>query len=547
MKPVTSQKAPSDLQEHIARLGELDLVTRIDRPIDKDSELHPLARWQFQGGLREEDRRAFLFTNVVGAHGESYDIPVLVGGLGGSAEIYAAGLGVPVNQIGELWVQAVANPIPPILVTDAPCQEVVQTGKDLLAAGGGLATLPVPISTPGFDSAPYLTATLCVTKDPENGVQNMGTYRAALKANDRLGVRMASRLGGAGGYLHWQKYKKLGKEMPCAIVIGCAPAVLFTGPQKLPIDVDEMNVAGGLMGKPVRTVRCKTVDLVVPADSEIVIEGVIDTDLLEPEGPFGESHGHVALEDFNMSMRVTAITRKRKPVFLSIISQVTPSESSVLKRVAYEPMFLEHLQRVLSVRGIKRVVMHEPLTNLRKVIFLQFERGTPRTEVWRGMQGAANLQAQCGKLVIAVSEDISPENADAIFWSLAYRSNFMEDVLITPFRSSGHGPKSGRAPTEGTMLIDATLKHDMPPLALPTEVFMLRAKEIWEELDLPRIAPQAPWHGYQLGDWAEEWTGFANAAVAGDWRQNGISTYARRHGNLIPETPVRSIEGQKEK
>jgi UbiD family decarboxylase len=541
-KPIV-QKAPADLQEHIARLTERGLVTRIDRRIDKDSELHPLARWQFQGGLREEDRRAFLFTNVVGAHGESYDIPVLVGGLGASPEIYASGLGVPVSDIGALWVRAMANPIAPVLVEKAPCQEVVQTGAELLASG--LASLPIPISTPGFDSAPYLTATLCVTKDPDNGIQNMGTYRAALKANDRLGVRMASRLSGAGGYLHWKKYKKLGQPMPCAIVVGCAPAVLFTGPQKLPIDVDEMGVAGGLMGKAVRTVRCKTVDLVVPADSEIVIEGLIDTDLLEPEGPFGESHGHVALEDFNMSMRVTAITRKHKPVFLSIISQVTPSESSVLKKVAYEPMFLEHLRHTLGIRGVKRVVMHEPLTNLRKVIFVQFERGTPKTEIWRGMQGASSLQAQCGKLVIAVSEDISPDNADAIFWSLAYRSDFVQDVLITPHRSSGHGPKSGRAANEGTMLIDATLKTDLPPLALPAEEFMLRAKDIWQELDLPRIAPQTPWHGYQLGDWADEYAGYAKAAVAGDWRANGTATYGRRHGNLIPETPVRSVEQPK--
>ncbi|HEX3442632.1 MAG TPA: UbiD family decarboxylase [Pseudolabrys sp.] len=540
-----AQKAPSDLQEHLALLTKRGLVTQIDRRIDKDSELHPLARWQFQGGLRDEERRAFLFTNVIGARGESYDIPVLVGGIAASPEIYAAGLGVPVADIGRVWVKAMAEPIAPVLIEDAPCQEVVLSGDELAAEGGGLATLPVPISTPGFDSAPYLTATLCVTKDPESGIQNMGTYRAALKANDRLGVRMASRLSGAGGYLHWEKYKKLGKLMPCAIVIGCAPAVLFTGPQKLPIDVDEMGVAGGLMGRPVRTVRCKTIDLVVPADSEIVIEGLIDTDLLEPEGPFGESHGHVALEDFNMSMRVTAITRKRKPVFISIVSQVTPSESSVLKRVAYEPMFLEHLRHALGVRGIKRVVMHEPLTNLRKVIFLQFARGTPKTEVWRGMQGAATLQAQCGKLVIAVSEDIQPENADAIFWSLAYRSNFMEDLLVTPYRSSGHGPKSGRGAMEGTLLIDATLKHDMPPLALPAEEYMARAKDIWQELGLPRIVPQAPWHGYQLGDWSEEWTGFADAAVAGDWRQNGESTYARRHGNLKPETPVRSVESPK--
>ena len=541
MTSPVAQDAPSDLQEHLARLTARGLVTRIDKPIDKDSELHPLARWQFQGGLRDEERRAFLFTNVVGAHGEKYDIPVLVGGLAASPEIYAAGLGVPVSEIGCVWVKAMAAPIAPVPVNDAPCQEVVITGDALKKQG--LATLPVPVSTPGFDSAPYLTATLCVTKDPDSNIQNMGTYRAALKANDRLGVRMASRLSGAGGYLHWEKYRKLGQPMPCAIVLGCAPAVLFTGPQKLGIDVDEMAVAGGLMGRPVRTVRCKTVDLVVPADSEIVIEGLIDTDLLEPEGPFGESHGHVALEDYNMSMRVTAITRKRKPVFISIVSQVTPSESSVLKKVAYEPMYLEHLKSALGVRGIKRVVMHEPLTNLRKVIFLQFARGTPRTEVWRGMQGAATLQAQCGKLVIAVSEDIAPENADAIFWSLAYRSNFLEDLLVTPYRTSGHGPKSGRAPTEGTLLIDATLKHDMPPLALPAEEYMSRAKAIWEELGLPRISPQSPWHGYQLGDWTQQWTDFADAAVAGDWRQNGESTYARRHGNLKPETPVRSIEG----
>ena len=80
-------------------------------------------------------------------------------------------------------------------------------GDDLRKPGGGSARLPVPISTPGFDAAPYLTATLCITRDPETGVRNMGTYRAALKATDRLGVRMASRLGGAGGYLHWCKYR----------------------------------------------------------------------------------------------------------------------------------------------------------------------------------------------------------------------------------------------------------------------------------------------------------------------------------------------------
>jgi 4-hydroxy-3-polyprenylbenzoate decarboxylase len=534
--------APSDLQEHLANLEARGLLTTISREIDKDSELHPLVRWQFQGGLPEEDRRAFLFTNVVDAHGKTYDIPVVVGALAASPEIYAAGLGCKVEEIGAAWVRAMENPIPSQLIEDAPCQQVVMTGDALTAEGGGMAALPVPISTPGFDSAPYLTATLVVTKDPESCIRNMGTYRGALKARDRLAVRMASRLGGAGGYQHWLKYQARGEKMPVAIVIGCAPAVLFTGPQKLKIDEDEMDVAGGLMGRPVRTVRCKTVDLEVPAESEIVIEGLIATDYLEPEGPFGESHGHIALEDYNMSMQITAITMRKNPVFVSIVSQVTPSESSVLKKVAYEPLYFEHLKRALNIKGIKRVVMHEPLTNIRKVIFLQFDKTAPQTEIWRGLHGAASLQAQCGKVVIAVSDDIEPNNADAIFWSIAYRSNINTDVVMDPYRSGGHGPKSGAGGSDGTLLIDATLKGKMPPLALPAEPFMTKAKAIWEELQLPRLTPQAPWHGYHLGDWDDLWTQFADRAVAGEWEQNGAHTGARQRGGMKPETPTRDIE-----
>ncbi len=328
VKPGARQAKPKiakDFQDHLAALEERGLVVRVDRPINKDTELHPLARWQFQGALPEDERRAFLFTNVVGSDGRKYDMPVVAGALAASPEIYALGMGVALDDIGSAWLKAIHNPIPPVTVNHGACQEVVITGDALRAPDGGLKALPVPISTPGFDAAPYLTATICITKDPETGIRNMGTYRGQLKATDRLGVRMASRLGGAGGYLHWQKYQKLKQPMPVAIVIGCAPAIFFTGPQKLAVDFDEMGVAGALMHEPVKTVRCVSIDLEVPADSEIVIEGLIDSELLEPEGPFGESHGHVALEDYNMSMQVTAITMKKNPVFVSIISQVTPS------------------------------------------------------------------------------------------------------------------------------------------------------------------------------------------------------------------------------
>src|SRR5882757_7471816 len=415
-----------DLQEHMADLEAGGLLVRIDHPIDKDTELHPLVRLQFIGGIPEAERKAFLFTNVVDATGRRYDIPVVVGVIAASAEVYSLGMRRPVGEIGAAWLDAIAHPIPPVRVTAPQCQEVVISGDALRTPNGGLKLFPVPISTPGFDSAPYLTATLCITKDPDSGIQNYGTYRAALKATDRLVVRMVARAGGAGGFLHWQKYNERKQPMPIAIVVGAAPVAMFTGAQKLATDVDEIGVAGALAGRPVPVAKCATIDLDVPADSEIVIEGLIDTDRLEPEAPFGESNGYVALEAFNMPMRVTAITHRRKPVFTSIISQVTPSESSVIKKVAYEPLFLSHLRNQLSIKGIRKVVMHERLTNLRPVIFLQFAFGTPRTEVWRALHGAATLQSNCGKIIVAVSDDIDPASVDAVLWSMAYRSNPVE-------------------------------------------------------------------------------------------------------------------------
>src|SRR5712671_5710857 len=141
---------PLDFQRHLAALEAQGLLVRIDRPINKDTELHPLARWQFQGGLKEEQRRAFLFTNVVDSSGRRYDIPVAVGALAASPRIYAVGMGRPVEEIEAAWTHAIAHPVAPVAVSSPPCQQVVIRSDDLRGAGNGLARLPVPISTPGF-------------------------------------------------------------------------------------------------------------------------------------------------------------------------------------------------------------------------------------------------------------------------------------------------------------------------------------------------------------------------------------------------------------
>ena len=540
-----------DLHEHLRTLEERGLLLRIERPIDKDAEMHPLVRWQFVGGIDEHERKAFLFTHVVDARGRRYEFPVAVGALAANRAVYCAGMLADEPDIPGRWENAIANPIPPRIVTEALCQEVVIEGDALKGEGHGLDRLPIPVSTPGFDSAPTLTATNVITKDPETGVQNHGTYRAGLKAPDRLVVRMATRIGGAGGYRHYVKHQKRGdKTMPCAIVLGAPPCVAMVAPQKLPIDVDEIGVAGGLAGAPINVVRARTVDLLVPAEAEFVIEGELDTQLLEPEGPFGESHGHIALEEFNIPMRVTAITHRKDAIVASYISQVTPSESSAMKRVAYEPMFLAHLQKTLGIRSVKRVTLHERMTALRRIAIVTMERGAPQTEIWRALYGITSFRADCGKICIAVNDDIDPDNSDAIFWALAFRMNPAKDLHVMPYRSQGHGPEREHEAgdeDDATVLIDATMKEALPPLALPKREYMERASAIWHELGLPKLRPQSPWFGAPIGDWMPQWDEAAARAASGDYLANGRISEALRKGGIKPETRFVPERSEKEK
>ena len=207
--PVTRHRGGrgySDLHEHLAALKKAGLLLTIDRPVDKDAELHPLVRWQYVGGVEEHERRAFLFTNVVDGRGRKYQFPVVVGAYAGNRAIYCVGMRAKPEEVQPKWDHAIANPVKPRIVDKAACQEVVIKGAALRGEGKGLDSLPIPVSTPGFDGAPTLTATNVITRDPETGIQNHGTYRAGLKAPDRCVIRMATRVGGAGGYRHYLKH-----------------------------------------------------------------------------------------------------------------------------------------------------------------------------------------------------------------------------------------------------------------------------------------------------------------------------------------------------
>jgi 3-polyprenyl-4-hydroxybenzoate decarboxylase len=213
-----------------------------------------------------------------------------------------------------------------------------------------------------------------------------------------------------------------------------------------------------------------------------------------------------------------------------------------------EPLFLNYLTNTLGIKGIKRVAMHEPLTNIRKVIALICERDMPTTEVWRALYGAAVLHRAAGKYVIALNDDIDPDNADAILWAMSYRANPSLDMHILPHRDQGHGPRSKRnGGQDASVLIDATLKEDFPPISLPKREFMERAKVIWEELGLPKLKPEAPWFGYSLGEWPDEMEQAAQRAVRGDYFETGALLEKRRRKDVRMNTEVRNVDEKKTK
>ena len=435
----------ADLHEHLDRLDRAGLLHRIDAPVNKDTEMHPLVRWQFRGGIPERDRKAFLFTNVIDSRGRRYDIPVAIGAFAANPAIYCVGMNVALQRGHRAAVGArVCQPDRAARRRDG----AVPGYRHHRARPRRSRPRPRSVADPDLDTR--LRRRSLSYRDlrhhprSRTGIANLGTYRGQLKSPTRLGMMTLVNVR-AGGYEHWRKYQAKGERMPIAIVVGCPPVVAFMGPQKPPHGVDELTIAGGLAGAPINVVRAKTVDLLVPAESEVVIEGFADPDYLEPEGPFGESHGYVALEDYNLVIEVTAITRRRNAIVTSIISQVTPSESSVDQAPRPTSRCSSPICATRSASRESSGWYARAADQSAQCVILQFAAGSRASEVWRALNGEVTLQAIVGKFVIAVDEDIDPENADAVFWAMSYRCNPIKDTHVVPYRDPGHGPRTGDA------------------------------------------------------------------------------------------------------
>ena len=518
-----------DLHEWLETLESHGYLNRIQRRINKDTEMHPLVRLQFRG-LAEKERKGWLFENVTDVSERAYDIPVALAVMAPNRSVYALGMGVrSPEEIVAKWAESQTHPIAPRVVSAAPCQELVYEGQALLDAGG-TGMLPVPISTPGFDCAPFLSSGHWVTKDPETGDLNFGTYRGQIKSPTRIGLFAFSYQDISK---HWNKARALGQPLEAAIVIGCTPNLSYCSTARLP--VPEYPVAGGIAGEPLELVRCKSVDLLVPAHSEIVIEGIVATDEIEPEGPFGEFTGYMAHREPDKFMTVTCMTRKRNAIFQAFFSQFPPSESSVLRGVGQEGVFYKLLTVDHRMKGIVEVALHEAAGSHGVcVIKVNKQEGTKPFDALRVI---ADLPRAAPKILIAVDGDIDPRDADSVNWAMSYRIQPHRDIEIREIKVStaldfSLAPPSSRAEAASlkasAILIDATRKWDYPPTSLPKKEYMEGARTIWQELGLPELQLKSPWFGYDLGSWSEEDERDAERAIRGQHYVTGELRKAQR-------------------
>jgi 4-hydroxy-3-polyprenylbenzoate decarboxylase len=521
-----------DLRAHLGNLERAGKLVRVTRPINKDTELMPLVRWQFRG-LEESERKGFLFEHVVDVKGRRFPGQVAVGIYAGSSEIYSIGMGCPVGEIRKRWQGALAKPVPPRIVERGAVQEEVHVGASLLEHGG-LDEFPVPISTPGFDVAPYTTASCWVTKEPDGSWLNVGNYRGQIKSQDRIGVFIAPR---KHAWKHWDTMREQGQPwIEAALVIGGPPGLTYLSGSRVPYGVEEYAAAGALIGEPLELVRCKTVDLLVPAHAELVIEGRISTEYLEPEAPFGEFTGYMGERVFNAVFETTAITHRKNPIFAAILSQMPPSESSKLKKLSQDNNYLFYLRNHCGIPQVQDITFHE--IALESWVVVQLKRCNPSV-VWQALYAIAGKNTSAGKIVIAVDDDIDPNDLESVVWALSYRMQPHRDMKVIGNRAIGLDP-SGLAPREdlrnmtaqtefgSLVLINAMRDWDYPPVSLPAKPYMDRARQIWEELGLPKLTPRMPWHGYELGAWTDRDRQEAQWAVEGDHYRTGDRSNQQR-------------------
>ncbi|MBI4328367.1 MAG: menaquinone biosynthesis decarboxylase [Chloroflexi bacterium] len=480
-----------DLREFVAFLESRGELTRIKAAVSWDLEIS-----QICDRVVKQSGPALLFENVSG-----YKTPVLINTFG-TARRMAWALGVDdLDELGERvrkLLHMVQGPpqgllnklraladlakmarIAPQRVDDAPCQEVVLKGDEV-----DLFKLPIIKCWPQ-DAGRYITLPLVITRDPESGVYNLGMYRMQVFDKSTTGMHWQTHKVGTH---HQRLTEEKGMErMEVAVALGGDPATVWTGSAPLPPDVSEYLVAGFLRERPVEVVKGVTVDLEVPAQAEIVLEGYVDVKERRVEGPFGDHTGYYSLAEEYPVFHVTAVTHRRDAIYPTIIVGRPPQEDYWMGK-ATERLFLPIIQMVVPEVADMNMPAEGVFHNL-VVVSIKKEFPGHAQKVAHALWGLGLMML--AKAIVVVDHNVNVHDLSEVAWRVTNNIDARRDVFFAegPVDDLDH---AGSAPRFASKLgIDATRKgrgelggREWPPDIVMAPEMVALVERRWKEYGL---------------------------------------------------------------
>jgi 2,5-furandicarboxylate decarboxylase 1 len=395
-----------DLQAYIDFLEAGNLLIRVKTEVDAHLELAGIAK-------RFEGDKVVLFEKVKGS-----DYPVLIGlywNLDIMAKVFNCGRDkLPFVLTDEIraWQK---DPMEPVILDSGPANEVIETDIDLY-------TLPVPHHATG-DGGRYLTSSVVIAKDPDTGVRNLSVHRMMVTGKNRFTL-LLEELGHVMDY--YKRAEAKGEALEITVNNGVDYPVLMAGAvpaSAAPIGSDELGIVSQMRGVPVDLIKAQTVDVEAIANAQFVIEGRILPGIREPEGPYAEVTGYYADRDDRWVMEVTAITRRKKPVFNSILSgtEVGNAYGLIAGAGAFDKIH-SLVPEVTAVHFADGSVPYHLVVRMNKT-----HEGSQRNAIM-----AAFVSLAFVKTVTVVDEDVDIYNPANVDWAVQTRCCYESDLLQIP-------------------------------------------------------------------------------------------------------------------
>ena len=482
-----------DLREWLDRVEQIGELVRVEQPVDWDQEMSAISYLV----AKQQPSPAILFDNPKGYEGSPVGARMLWNVLGPSVRRIALTMEEPPDTPALELIKRVKDKLkrrtPPeeIAASRAPVYENSKLGEEV-----DLSLLPIPRHWP-LDGGRYAgTADCVITRDPDSGYLNVGTYRMMLQGEREVGLYLSP---GKDARLHITRAWQRGESIPVAAAWGIDPLYMVLGSQTFPKNVSEYEGIGGVKGEPVPLVRGKTTDLLIPANAEFVIEGVIHPNAVKTEGPFGEFPGYYGRPEAGCPLvEVTAVHYRSRPILTNALMADYPSnEQSGFFAIARSARIWDDLDK-LGIPGIAGVYCHPAGAGGFGMTIISLEQRYAGHAA-QALALAAQVPggAYYTKWIVAVDEDVDPTDMDQVIWAMSSRCNPIDDIDIlrntwSTWLDPTQNPPEER-PYGSKALINACKEHRYLPVfskrtTLRKEIYD-RVADRWQELGLPGQIP----------------------------------------------------------